>query len=188
MSLGLGVTMATKTRAAVYLDSCCFIDAVKASVGNLPSGRVDDVWHIKKLLEAHKAGEIVVVTSTLSIGECVAVEPGQAVVPANVQEIFRRLLTSGQFLVLQPQTPRTGQIVQDLRWKHNLVLKGQDALHIAAALEYGVREFVSTDDQLRKPRMILAAQKLANSGIRFIRAASTTSLPEHYRQGEMLNA
>jgi hypothetical protein len=73
---------------AVYLDSCCFIDAVKQSVGNLPDERDNDVWHIKKLLEAHRAGYIEVFTSILTLAECVAIEPAQESVPEDVQSQF----------------------------------------------------------------------------------------------------
>ena len=67
---------AMPTKPTVYIDSCCFIDAVKHEIGTLPANRVDDTWHIKKLLEAHQGGDLRVVTSTLSVAECVAVEPG----------------------------------------------------------------------------------------------------------------
>ena len=115
-------------RSVVYVDSCGFIDAVKQAVGKLPTGRDDDVWHIKKLMEAHRAGDVLVVTSFLTPAECVAIEPGQSIVPPEIQEQFRRLLDSGQYVALLQQTPRTAQISQDLRWRHNLVLAGPRCL------------------------------------------------------------
>lgn len=177
-----------KNKPVVYLDSCCFIDAVKHSVGRLPADRTDDVWHIKKLLEAHQAGDIAVVTSFLSIAECVAVESGQEDVSQDVQESFRRLLTSGQYLTLAPPTPRTGRLVQELRWRQKIVLKGADALHIATAIERGAQEFISTDDRLRGPKMADAASKLTMTGVRFIRAADTRLVPDRFLQGDMVNA
>lgn len=167
------------------MDACCFIDAVKQSVGNLPNERIDDVWHIKKLLEAHHAGEVLVITSFLSVAECVAVDSGQIAVPVEVQDQFRRLLTSGQYLALVQQTPKTGTIIQDMRWQQQIVLKGADALHIATALEHDAQEFISTDDRLRKPKIAEAAVKLKAKGIRFIRGSDSQLVPDRFRQGEL---
>jgi predicted nucleic acid-binding protein len=171
----------------VYVDSCGFIDAVKETVGTLPTDRNDDVWHIKKLMEANRAGDVSVVTSYLTLAECVAVEPGQAIVPANIQEHFRRLLNSGQYVSLRQQTPRTAQIAQDLRWRHNLVLGGPDVLHLAAAIEAEAEEFITTDERLMRPKIIAVIPVLGRMGLRLIRGAATACLPEKYRQGEMLS-
>jgi predicted nucleic acid-binding protein len=174
-------------KPVVYIDSCGFIDVVKQTVGRLPAHRDDDVWHIKKLMEANRAGDISVVTSYLTLAECVAVEAGQAAVPADIQEQFRRLLNSGQYVSLLQQTPRTAQIAQDLRWRHNLVLGGPDALHFSAAIEASAEEFITTDDRLTKPKIRAAIPALTKIGIRLIRASATACLPDKYRQGEMLN-
>jgi hypothetical protein len=69
-----------------------------------------------------------------------------------------------------------------------LVLRGADALHVATALERGAKEFISTDDRLKKSRMVEASTKLTPSGIRFIRASETHFVPDRLRQGEILNA
>lgn len=169
------------------MDACCFIDAVKRVVGRLPGERDDDVWHIKTLLEASRAGEVEVITSFLSIAECLAIESGQASVPHDVQDHFRRLLTSGQYVTLAPATPRTAKMVQDLRWVHEVVVKGADGLHIATAMERRVTEFISTDECLSKPKMRDAASKLAPRELRLIRGSQTRSIPDHRRQGNMLD-
>lgn len=172
------------SRPIVYMDACCFIDVVKQEVGILPTDRTDDAWHVKKLLEAHLAGDVMVMTSMLSLAECVALEHRQTDVPPEVQDLFRRFLTSGKFLVLAPQTPRTGRIAQDLRWKHKVVLKGADALHVATAIEISAFEFISTDDRLRRPNMVQVADQLGGAkGLRFIRAAHTRLVPDRFRQG-----
>jgi predicted nucleic acid-binding protein len=175
------------TKPVVYLDSCGFIDAVKHAVGNLPANRNDDVWHIKKLMEANRSGDVSVVTSFLSVAECVAIEPGQAVVSEDIQEQFRRLLNSGQYVSLLQQTPRTAQIAQDLRWRYSLVLSGADALHFSAAIEAAAEEFITTDERLTKPKIAAAVPRLGTLGLRLIRGADTGCLPDSYRQGEMLD-
>jgi predicted nucleic acid-binding protein len=175
------------TKPKVYIDSCGFIDAVKQSVGVLPSDRDADVWHIKKLMEAHRDGKISVLTSYLTLAECVAIEAGQATVPEDAKEQFRRLLNSGQYVELLEQTPRTGQISQNLRWKHELVLAGADALHFAAALEASVDEFITTDERLKRPKVTASIDALGAIGLRLVRGAATQCLPDLYRQGDMLS-
>jgi hypothetical protein len=113
---------------------------------------------------------------------------GSGHVPAETQNHFRKLLTPGQYVILQPQTPETGAIVQELCWVHNLVLKGQDAFHVAAALEFGVSEFISTDDRLRTPKMVTINDAVGKTrGVRFICASLTSALPPEYLQGDMYN-
>ena len=175
------------SKPVVYMDSCCFIDAVKQAVGVLPTERDNDVWHIKKLLEAHRDQEITVFTSVLSIAECVATKEGQNEVPEDQQTEFRLLLTNGQFLTLAQVTPRTGRLAQDLRWVHGLVLKGADAVHIASALEVGASEFITTDDRLKKPKLAEAASKLQQQ-IKFISASQTACLPDSHRQAKLPGA
>jgi len=173
--------MANKPR--IYLDSCCFIDAVKEAVGTLPTDRVNDAWFIKKFFEAHLAGEIIIHTSILSVAECVAIEPGQSNVPQEAQERFRAFLTSGQYVQLLSPTPATVIHVQKFRWEHGLVLAGADALHFAAALERGCIEFITTDNRLKAPKIAKSMPVLSTLGLRLIRASDTAYLPEKYRQG-----
>ncbi|MGA7711859.1 MAG: PIN domain-containing protein [Rhizomicrobium sp.] len=172
------------TKPAIYLDSCCFIDAVKEQVKLLPEDRTEDVWHLKQLFRAHQNGEVALFTSMLSLAECVAVEKAQSAVPENIQERFRRLLTSGQYVFLHTQTPRTGKIVQDMRWEHGLVLGGPDCLHVAAALEVGCVEFITTDERLQKAKFRDASPKITALGMRLIKASNTEWLPPEYRQGK----
>lgn len=126
-------------------------------------------------------------TSVLSVVECVGIEPGQTDVPPDVQAEFRRLLTSGQYLSLVQTTPRTGIIGQDLRWKHQLVFGGPDAIHFASALEANVAEFITNDSRLKKPKVEAAIPKLGAAGLRLIRASKTDNLPDKYRQGDILD-
>jgi hypothetical protein len=54
----------------LYMDSCCFIDAVKVTVGDaISADRANDLWYIQHCLKAARAGEIDVITSTLTIAE-----------------------------------------------------------------------------------------------------------------------
>lgn len=102
------------TRPRIYLDSCCFIDVVKEKVGALPTERANDVWFVKKILEAHRAGHLIVHTSMVTVGECLAVEEGSAPTE-EVKEAYRSLLTSGQYLRLLSPTPKTARLMQEFR-------------------------------------------------------------------------
>ena len=87
-----------KTRPRLYLDSCCFIDLVKEQVGLLPAepGRANDVWHLKQLMKAHRNGDVLLLTSFLAVAESVAIMPGDAAVPQDIQDRFRRMMTAMQ--------------------------------------------------------------------------------------------
>lgn len=174
------------TKPTVYLDACCFIDAVKLKVGAvMEDGRENHAWFVKRILDAHKAGDLRAFTSFLSIAECLAVEKAQADVPAVVQAHFRDLLTSGQYVILSPPTPRTGQIAQDLRWKHGARLSGADGLHLATAIERGASEFITSDEKLKSQKNIDAVAKLPAGSPKLITAPQTLVLPAQYRQDEL---
>lgn len=169
----------------IYLDSCCFIDVVKEKAGVLPSGREHDVWFVKAILQAHKAGDLIVHTSLAAVGECLAVNPDVPTVPDNVKEHYRSLLTSGQYVRLAHPTPRTARHMQDFRWVHGLQLGSVDAMHLAAAIETGCAEFVTTDGQLKKAKFVKAAPVAAALGLRMITAPQTVLLPTGYSQGQL---
>ncbi|KQP17477.1 PIN domain-containing protein [Pseudorhodoferax sp. Leaf265] len=174
--------MVSKPR--IYLDSCCFIDVVKERVGVLPDGRTKDVWFIKKILEAHRAGHLVAHTSMVAVGECLSVQEGGAA-SDDVKDAFRSLLTSGQYVRLLNPTPKTARLMQDFRWTHNISLKSVDAMHLAAALEMGCMEFVTMDERLKKPKFIAASPVMGLLGLRLIAAPFTALLPSTYTQASI---
>jgi hypothetical protein len=72
---------------------------VKTHVGKtLVEEREHDVWHLKRLLEAHRDKEIELYTSTLTIAECCHV--GDPDINPTVKSEFTRLLVSGQYVRL----------------------------------------------------------------------------------------
>lgn len=172
------------TSPHIYLDSCCFIDVVKERVGVLPTERNNDVWFVKKILEAHRAGHLIAHTSMVAVGECLAVEEGKS--PTDeVKEQYRSLLTSGQYVRLLNPTPKTARLMQEFRWTHGLSLHSVDAMHLAGALEAGCLEFVTTDDRLKKPKFVAANPVMGTLGLRLITAPKTSMLPTSYAQGSI---
>lgn len=94
----------------IYIDSCCFIDMVKTQVGKvLTKEKEHDVWHLKRLLEAHRDKELEIYTSTLTIAECS--HGGDGDISPTVKSEFTRLLMSGQYVRLVQLTP----FIADLR-------------------------------------------------------------------------
>lgn len=161
----------------VYLDSCCFIESVKSELGTAEKGRDNDLWHIRKLLEASKNGDIEVITSYLTIAECRGKGTAQS---DEVKRLIRSILSSGKVVKLAQLTKGTAERARDLSWVDELNLDGADAIHVATALITGCREFLSFD---RKPKGPLKfAKELKKLGLIAAEPASTSILPPDYRQ------
>jgi predicted nucleic acid-binding protein len=167
----------------VYVDSCCFIDLVKIRLGQgLDIEKEADVWFLKRLLEAHRDGEILVFTSVLSIAECRHV--GASEVSAEVKLHFDRLLTSGQYVRLVMMTPFIAQDARDLLWNHGIEgLRGADSIHVASALDRKCEEFLSCDKKLERAAM--QNGRLARLGLQAKRVKDTLCLPQKYRQMDL---
>ena len=169
--------MADKPR--IYVDSACYIDAAKDSIGLAPPERKADVWYLKQLMEAHKAKEIVLFTSVLTVSECTHVGPNS---PRNIQELFTRLLTSGQYVTLIQPTVFIAMDGRALRWNHAINLSGADSLHVASGLFKNCDEFLTTDEKLGK-----FAPSITELGMKVLAPSKTNLLPAAYLQGSLLD-
>lgn len=168
----------------VYIDTCCFIDLVKVEVGaGLDADKENDVWHVKKLLEANRDGEVALFTSTLTIAECR--HGGQGLVNEVVKSQFTRLLLSGQYVRLVQMTPFIAQDARDLTWAHGIALKGADSIHIASAIDRKCEEVLTGDGRLG--RVGAQAGPLAKFGVACVEGRNTQCLPEKYRQTDILD-
>lgn len=167
----------------IYVDSCCFIDLVKTKIGKgITSDKEHDVWFLKRLLDAHRDGEVLVFTSVLTIAECR--HAGDDDVSDKVKSQFNRLLISGQYVRLAQMTPFTAQDARDLRWVHNISgLRGPDSIHIASALEMKCEEFLSCNGKLA--RVGAQSEPLSRLGLYVKRPQDTACLPAKYRQMEL---
>ncbi|WP_424811114.1 type II toxin-antitoxin system VapC family toxin [Roseococcus sp. YIM B11640] len=169
----------------VYVDSCCFIDLVRTDIGkSVTSEREHDVWYLKRLLEAHRDGEVLVFTSVLSVAECR--HAGDNNISDEVKSQFNRLLCSGQYVRLVMMTPFIAQDARDLHWVHGILgIKGADSIHIASALDRKCEEFLSCDGRLER----IGAQSgpLSRFGLYSKRPKDTSCLPAKYLQMELGN-
>jgi predicted nucleic acid-binding protein len=172
--------MADNPRA--YLDSCCFIDLVKSQTGKgLDPDRETDAWFLKRLMEANRDGQVDLFTSAFTLAESTHI--GEAVLSDTVKGHFERLLLSGQYVKLVQVTPFISRDARDLRWKHNIALRGGDALHVASALSMKCDELLSSNGKLQ--RLTTHAKALASLGLAVRRAGDTHCLPAKYRQMEL---
>jgi predicted nucleic acid-binding protein len=163
-------------KPTIYVESCCVIDAAKyQDPSKAPPEKRDDVQHIQWILKAAEQGEIVVYTSSLTIAECQHV--GEHPPSEELKRLFKSILTSGKVIQLISDSIFIGERARDLRWDHDITLRGADAVHVASAIEQGCEEFITTD--ARGP--IKNAAKIAKLGLRVIRASETKLLPASYK-------
>ena len=120
----------------IYWDSATFL----AYFQNEP-GRVD---LCRGTLERAEAGNVAIITSTLSIAECLWLR-GHEPIPRDradiVQRFFRR-----SFIRVRNVTRNISESAQDLVW--NQSIKPKDAIHVATALEAKIYILETFDDGL----------------------------------------
>lgn len=166
----------------VYFDNTMFIDVVRVDLGKpIEGGREQDVWMAKRLMEAHRDKEVQVMTSMFTIAECT--HAGEGDISSDARFLIDKLLTSGDYVHLIQMSPFIAMDARDLRWKHNINLKGADAFHAASALNEGCEEFVTSNGRFGRLYGHYAAFEAL--GMRVIHARDTQCLPTKYRQINM---
>ncbi len=172
----------------IYVDACPFIDMAKfrASVPlavhpDAQKERESDVWTMKRLLEASRNNDVRIITSILTITECLFLGVEPAKIPdADTQRFFSELLLSGKSGVLIT-SPGLSVIEQarDLRWSKGILLKPMDSLHVATALHHRCSEILTQDKGIHMDSVRL---KLEGMGLRVSYPRRTVSLPSSYAQ------
>lgn len=163
-------------RPRIYIDSCYFIDAIKSRAGfSVDPDRSRDLAYVKACLEAVRAGDIEVITSTLTIAE---VRRAEGAPDDNVKRLIRSVLTSGRLVKLAEVTQSVGEKARDLHWDHGINLSGADAIHVATAIITECKELLTIDRKKKSPHFY--ATEIAALGVKVIRAANTIVLPPEY--------
>jgi predicted nucleic acid-binding protein len=163
----------------IYIDSCCFIEAIKHDVGKSDPSRDDDIWYTQKILEAAKNGDVEVFTSHLTITECRrAHDTGKPT--DEVKRLIRSILMSGKVVRLAELTLSIAEKARDLHWEHDLNLGGADSIHVATALSLGCTELFTYDMKKKSP--IAYTSELENLGVKPIKPSQTNLLPPKYNQ------
>lgn len=163
----------------IYFDATIFVDVVKVDLGKpIAADREKDVWTAKRLMEAHRDKEVKVLTSALTIAECT--HGGDGDISERAQFLLSKLLTSGDYVHLIQMTPFIATDARDLRWKHQINLKGADGIHAASALSRQCEEFVTSNGRFN--RLYAHRDAFEKLGLRIIKAQDTAVLPAKYRQ------
>ena len=166
----------------IYMDSCCFIESVKSTIGTAQEGRDGDLWYIKQLLKASKDGSIEIITSYLTLAESRHARGKGITEPTDeAKRLFRSILCSGKVVKLAQLTRATAELARDLHWDHGINLGGADAIHVATALKTGCKEFLSFDAEKRKSPLKYTAE-LKKLGLTANLPSATKLLPQDYRQ------
>jgi hypothetical protein len=106
------------------------------------------------LLQAAKDGKLEIYTATLTVAECQrAEEPSTTGMPADdVKTLFKKFLTSGQYLSLIQDTILVAEQAGNLRWVHGICLSGPDSIHVASYMELKCDEFLRFDTAFHKKK------------------------------------
>lgn len=122
----------------VYWDSCAFLAWLQADPGQaeLCAGT----------LERAKAGEVGIVTSTLTLTEVLWTKGGPKL-PAEKAGLLRQFFRLS-YVRLHNVTRGVAEGAQDVVWNHGI--KPKDAIHIATALELKAPTFETFDGDLLK--------------------------------------
>lgn len=162
----------------IYCDANPITELAKLTKGTHDPLRERDLWFLNQMLRAADNEEIELYTSSISVAECVAAGDDWG---KDVQEFFIGVLTSGRMFRLVQDTIFVAEHARDLRWKHNLRIKGADAIHVASALEAECEELISWDADMNNPRSIEKASILRDLGIKVILPSQSSLLPSFYR-------
>ena len=119
----------------IYWDSATFLAYFQQE-----DGRVDKC---RGTLDRAEAGDVCIVTSALTIAECLWLR-GSVPIPKNRAQVVR-LFFRHSYLRVRNVTRKTSELAQDLVWDHGV--RPKDAIHVATALEARV-PVIETFDQL----------------------------------------
>jgi predicted nucleic acid-binding protein len=120
----------------VYWDSAVFLAYFQEE-----SGRVE---LCRGTLERAGTGDVCIITSTLTIAECLWLRNSPPV-PKDRADTVRRFFRRS-FLRVRNVTRRTAELAQDLVWDHQI--RPKDAIHVATGLEARAVILETFDDLL----------------------------------------
>lgn len=165
----------------IYSDANPIIELAMYGRGTHDPTRTRDLDFMRRILAAANNGDISLYTSSISVAECVAAKDDWG---PEVQAFFKGTLTSGRMFKLVQDTIFLVEQARDLRWNHNIRLKGADAIHVASAIESQCTEFLTWDTDISKPKVADKMKLLAGFGISVITPMQTALLPPLYAKAE----
>jgi len=154
--------------------------------------RENDIWFFKQILQAAEDGHLEVYTSSITLSECSHLKDNsdpdhlKVVMDSKAQEFFKNLLSSGTLIKLVQDSIFVAEAARDLLWKHNLVLKGMDAIHVASALDAGCKEFLTWDNDMANQKTAEKITTLRGLKMMVVKPSQSAILPVHYKQDNLL--
>ena len=134
-----------------------------------------DVWYVTKLLEMARNQEIKIITSTITIAECIHIDP-QIEPTVVVKRFYSELLTSGKsgIYLVQPIQSILNR-ARKLKWDEKLHLKPLDSIHVASALHHGCSEILTRDQKIAS-----SAIQLEELGLKSVAPSDTSFIKSPY--------
>ncbi len=183
--------MTEKSLPRIYADANVIIELGKKARNWHTPGRDNDIWFFQQILRASEDQLLEVYTSSISLSECSHIkdtsDPSQhkVVYDQQVQDFFRNLLCSGTLIKLVQDSVFVAEAGRDLLWKHNLCLRGMDAIHVASAIDAGCKELLTWDTDINDPKTAQKITVLRQLGISAIVPSQSQLLPPQYKQSSL---
>jgi hypothetical protein len=146
--------------------------------------READCWFFRRLCDASRDGAITIVTSMLSIAECVHVDE-EPLPSQETRNLIIEFLSSGSVVDLVEPDLFVMERARDLRWLNDVRLGGADSIHVATALLDGCSEFLTLEKKIEKSKVVLSIPKLQSMGLSVLRPSQTGCLPNEYRSDDL---
>lgn len=133
----------------IYWDACCFISILSNEAN------ADDCL---KVVRAAEAGDVVLVTSAISLVEVIKLDGKMPVRETEQQKVDDAML--GPHFRIREVDRTVAQLARRLIWDHGVEVK--DAIHVATALDASITEMHTTDGKLTKlsPLIVQGHQQL----------------------------
>jgi predicted nucleic acid-binding protein len=154
--------------------------------------RENDIWFFRQILQAAEDEQLEIYTCSITLSECSHIKDNsdpdhlQVVMDEKAQDFFKKLLSSGTLIKLVQDSVFVAEAARDLMWKHNLVLKGMDAIHVASAIDAQCKEFLTWDTDMSKEKTAEKITALRGLGMSVITPSQSSILGPEYKQVNLL--
>lgn len=132
--------MSKSSKLSHYWDSCTFLALLK--------NEADKINECLSVIKAAQAGQVTIVTSTLTFIEVVRLEKGKPKLPKEHEEKIRDFFKH-EWIYIYDVNRKIGELARELMWQYES-LKPKDSIHVATAIRAKVDVLDTFDDGLIK--------------------------------------
>lgn len=133
------------------------------------------IEYCSKLLKAAEYNNLTLLTSSLSIAEVWHLGKNAKPPSEEDKRIIMSVLSSGRIIKIVTDSIFIAEKARDLSWKYGIELTGNDAIHVATALEANCIEFITNDKGILGQK-----EKIKKLGLNVINAHHTSGLPANF--------